>query len=248
MPELFHHQSLFFGCLTVRRVNGVPSGFATNDIALATQAFGDALSERCPALDSEQRCSVHGDRKPVTCQVVPFDAWLPDDRQHLVLASRAAEAHYLGSDCITAGTRDGFPVVTRQLRVVDDGARAALATRRRDLRDEQRFWGRAAFELLQTELFASPRFVELPPGGFLTLPMAPVLLVLASVSERCRERCIAYLDAQALLCERPHRNRDVNNFARANARLCVALRNAAPPARALPSDERAALEHWLGLS
>lgn len=230
----------------MRRASGANRELVSGDIAFAAQALG--FGEPCPALNDDQRCAIHDDRKPVTCRVVPFDAWLPEELQHLVLASRAAEAHYLGSDCLTPGTRAGFPVVTRRLSVVESGARAALAERRRDLADEQRFWGRAVFQMLRAELLApASRFLSLPAGGFLTLPLAPVLLVLASMSERCRERCIAFLDAQALLCERPHPSPERAAFARSNARLRDALSAAAPPPRTLPAAELAALERWLGL-
>lgn len=253
MPELFHHQRTFIGCLSVRWL-----GETDSELLLATRAFDTALSEQCPALDAERRCSIHDNRKPAVCRVVPFDEQLPDHLQHLVLAERAVEARYLGSDCIAPGVRRGFPVVTRRLALVDAGARAALAERRRDLANEQRFWGKAVTPLLRAELLAQAR--RLPhAGGFLTLSIAPVLMELAAASTRCRERCMAYLAAQATLCERTLKEarsagfaeraaiRQLAAFTGTNARLLAVLTAAPPLVTISPRAERAALEHWLSL-
>ncbi|HEX7452784.1 MAG TPA: YkgJ family cysteine cluster protein, partial [Polyangiaceae bacterium] len=142
VPELFHHQRRFIGCLSVRWL-GEPA-----QLLLGARAYDTELSEHCPALDGERHCRIHDDHKPAVCRVVPFDEQLPDHLQHLVLAERAAEARYMGSDCIAPGTRAGFPVVTRRLELVDEGARAALTARRRDLANDQRFWGKSLTPLL----------------------------------------------------------------------------------------------------
>jgi hypothetical protein len=254
VPELFHHQRTFIGCLSVRWL-----GEARSDLLLATRAFDTGLSEQCPALDAGRRCSIHDDKKPAVCRVVPFDELLPDRLQHLVLSERATEARYLGSDCIVPGVRAGFPVVTRRLEVVDEGARAALAERRHDLANEQLFWGRTVAPLLRAELL-SQRSGAGQAGGFLTLSIAPVLMVLADASTRCRERCMAYLAAQAILCERTLKDarlagfaeraaiRQLAAFTATNARLRAALAGAPPLVTALPTAERASLERWLGLN
>lgn len=251
VPELFHHQRMFIGCLSVRWLGQA-------ELLLTTRAFDTALSEQCPALDGERRCSIHDDKKPAVCRVVPFDEQLPDHLQHLVLAERAAEARYLGSDCIAPGARSGFPVVTRRLALVDDGARAALADRRRDLANERRFWGNSVEPSLQAELCALS--IRPPPGGFLTLSIAPVLMELAAASTRCRERCMAYLAAQATLCERTLKEarsigpaehpgiRQLAAFSGTNARLLAVLCAAPPLVTNLQTRERAALERWLGLN
>jgi len=253
VPELFHHQRTFIGCLSARW----PSEPGA-ELWLATRAFDTGLSGGCPALDASGRCSLHDDRKPAVCQVVPFDERLPDRLQHLVLAARAREAEYMGSDCIVAGSRAGFPVVTRRLELVDDSARRALTTRRRDLENEQRFWGEALTPLLRAELLAGAA-PALPPNGFLTLSIAPVLLVLVQASKRSRERCMAYLLAQATLCERtlqqassagsPQRAAlgQLAALARTNARLLALLAAAPPPGRTPSQLEGASLERWLGL-
>ena len=281
MPELLHHQHTFIGCLTVQRIprpasdaadspafdelagrlwHRLPASVAAEDILLATQGFDAALSERCPALEDAARCSLHSDRKPAICRVVPFDALRPDRAQHLVLAERQTEARDWGSDCIAPGARPGIAVVTRRLTVVDDGARVALAERRRDLADERRFWGNAVFRMLHAELFSSPeRLARVPSGGFMTLSLAPVLMVLADVSPGCRARCIAYLDAQALLVQRTLHSareqacpeldtiRQLKAFAGTNLRLRAVFASAPPTLSRLPHAERDALEHWLGL-
>jgi hypothetical protein len=259
VPELFHHQHTFIGCLSVRRFQNPDTG--SEQVLLATQAFDAGLSEECPALDGERRCSIQDQRKPAICRVVPFDALLPDRLQHLVLAGRAAEAHYLGSDCISAGKRSGLPVVTRHLSVVDEHARTALLQRRRDLAEERRFWGDAVLKMLHAELLSQPaQLARVPLGGFLGLSIAPVLMVLADASPRSRERCMVFLDAQALLCERTLQaardrgreghatTRQLRAFCATNARLRALLAAAPPPLTILPASERTALEHWLGIA
>jgi len=218
VPELFHHQDTFFGCLLVQRVpyhsqgqaladqllHVVPGSLPTADrVLLATQAFDLELSARCPALNADQQCSLHGPHKPGICRVVPFDALLPDSLQHLVLAERAKDTLYIGSDCIAAGIRPGLAVVTRRLRVVEDDARVALAERRRDLAAERLRWGELVFQALLPELSNDgPVLERLPREGFMRLSIAPVLMVIAEASERARMRCVAYLKAQAVLAHR----------------------------------------------
>jgi Fe-S-cluster containining protein len=226
VPELLHHQHTFFGCLTIQRMarpslrdaalhseqerlaaslwHRLPEGDArTDDVLLATGAFDLGISPRCPALDDEQRCSLHADRKPAICRVVPLDALQADRAQHLVLASRESEAHYFGSDCIAPGQKPAFEVVTRRFNVVQDGARAALAQRRRDLAEERSAWGDRVFQLLRADLFRSPAALErLPRAGFMTLSLAPVLIALLEKSQLSRSRCVEYLDAQARLAQR----------------------------------------------
>jgi len=261
VPELLHHQHTFFGCLTIRRIarprqddrawgaeferlaaklwHRLAAGDAhTDDVLLATRAFDLGLAERCPVLDQEQRCSLHTDRKPAICKVVPFDALAPDAAQHRVLSERAAEARSFGSDCIVPGEKPGFDVVTRRLTVVDGGARQALAERRRDLAEERVAWGDRVFQLLEPDLFSSTsRLERVPSAGFMTLSLAPVLIALLEQSKLSRARCVAYLDAQALVAERllyaateaghgeSDRARQLAAFTRTNARLRLQLKD-----------------------
>jgi hypothetical protein len=180
----------------------LPGGLHAEDILLATQGFSVGPSEPCPALGSDMRCTVHEDRKPATCSVVPLEALVPDRLQHVVLAERRGEATYLGADCIVPGSRPDFVRLTHRLAVVDENAKESLVRRRRDLADEKRWWGESVFRMLQRDLFANAAaLARVPESGSLVMAIAPVLMVLAAVSSRCRERCLAYIDAQIVLIE-----------------------------------------------
>jgi Fe-S-cluster containining protein len=225
VPELFHHQHRFIGCLAIRRVfrpggteidtrafseladallHRLPDSAGGGNVQLVTQAHAVTMAdeERCPALGDDMRCEIHDTGKPAACSVVPFDALVPDRMQHLVLSERRREASYLGADCIVPGTRPGFARVTRRLAVVDPTFADALARRRRDLLIDRRMWGDAVFRMLLPDLFHNPAaLARVPPGGFLVMDLAPVLIVLAQASARSRARCLAYLEAQAALIE-----------------------------------------------
>jgi len=115
LPELFHHQDLFVGCLAIRRVQRHQPGetliagqtrfllsksdageiaalaeslhFATGtgyDLSIQTQALDYESLKRCPALGEDNRCSIHDNRKPSVCSMVPFDALFPERLQHVV--------------------------------------------------------------------------------------------------------------------------------------------------------------------
>lgn len=179
-----------------------PADASDHRFAIAAQAFDYASQPRCPAL-AEGRCTIHGDEKPATCAVVPLDPLVPDRLQHVVLARRADGTDSVGSHCIARGERDGFAIVTHEARVVEPSFRNALGRRRADLSADKRFWGDRVFEMLKKELFSSPAAIaKLPAGGFLSLSLVPALLVLAAVSDACRERCLEYIDAQLTLIQR----------------------------------------------
>ncbi len=250
VPELFHHQDRFIGCLTIRRVRRLPGNDAllhrtsgsqddAYDVLLASQAFDAERVDRCPALAPDGRCTIYGDRKPATCDVVPFDALVPAELHHHVLAQRAKEAVYLGADCVSAGSRSDAPVVVRRLAIVAEGFRDALAVRRRDLADDKRVWGDAVFGMLRPDLFDDPAAVaRLPVDGYFVMALAPVLMVLGDVSARLRARCITYLDAQIVLIDRALRSL----AARARDAPSTAMRLGA--ARIAP-DDGAATTHQL---
>jgi hypothetical protein len=297
VPELFHHQHRFIGCLAIRRVSRLQPGdrisrraavradeddaaaysrlagavlhrlagtSSGHDVLLAGQAFPSSPTDRCPALGGDLRCTVHQDRKPAACSVVPLDALVPDRLQHAVLADRAGEALYMGADCIAPGERAGFAPFTRQRAVIDDGARGALARRRADLVDEKRWWGDAVFRLLHEELFAHEGALSrVPVSAHLVMSIAPALMVIARASPPCRARCLEYAEAQSALMAdamrgwtarrslvEPPLTQQLRAFARTNAAMQAALARA--PARATDGAfdprEAFAIETWLGLT
>lgn len=243
----------------------IRAGQAENhDILLALQGFEDPDLSRCPILDQDGRCAVHDDRKPAACAVVPLDAFMPDRLQHLVLSERCRDSEDLGARCIKrkANTETGLMV---QGPVVMDGkASNELSIRRCDMAADKRYWGEAVFKLLENELFLdSSGLLQIPTQGFLTLSMAPVLMVLAKVSEACWDRCLAYLDAQLVLCESTMRatmKRKTTHGSETLDRLRAFMRTSHTLRSALltgqgPQDEpsqgkpaAAAVEAWLGLA
>lgn len=194
LPELFRHEGLFVGCLAIRR-----AASGVRDISVHTQAFDYASLNRCPALGEDLRCSIHDRGKPAVCAVVPFDADVPDGLQHAVLLSRNRSENYIGANCIVAGESADHDVVVRDGRLVDRGYIDALARRREAVRLDRHYWGDALLGLLRRELSASN---AIPAAGYLTLPLVPVLQIVAGISERCRVRCLTYIDSQIVLIDR----------------------------------------------
>jgi Fe-S-cluster containining protein len=228
LPELFHHESLFVGCLAIRRVKRYKPGQALvasgihyplsetdagemsalveslyfdpgigYDLAIQTQALDYESLNRCPALGEDNRCTIHDNRKPATCSMVPFDALFPDRLQHLVLASRD-----LGENCIVEGHAQEADVVIKDRQITSEEYRLALAQRRSDLLAEKQGWGDAVFALLRPALMAEPNLLQkIPVDGFLTLSIVPLLAVIGGVSERWRERTLQYVDSQINLID-----------------------------------------------
>lgn len=264
MPELFRHQHRFLGRLAVRKVSRPTDGGAASaagggvgtgqgatiaapfDVLLVTHAWHDERLERCPALAADGRCSLHAEDKPLVCALAPLDALAPDASQHAVLAARSLEAAFWGAACIRAGEPDGFVPLVRRLTLVDPTARRLLAQRRAVLALEKQHWGAGVFRLLEPELFGKPEaLAKIPPAGYMSLSIAPVLVVLAAVSDACRARCREYLDAQLALARKlgaPH-------VVRGHAALREAF--ASPLDRHVaehaPDGRTAATEAWLGL-
>jgi hypothetical protein len=171
------------------------------DLLLTPMGFDDPGLGRCPALGQDSRCTLHSRHKPVVCSAVPLDPLLPDRLQHLVLAERWADSDDLGARCI-ARTTDPERTTVQGARVLDGQARRALAAGRRALAADKRFWGNAIFTQIAREFQAKPDSADrVPSEGFLVLPLAPVLELVAGISDRCRERCLEFLDAQIVLGE-----------------------------------------------
>ncbi len=232
-----------------------------HDFFLFTQAFGYASQPTCPSLEQTSgHCRVHDDRKPVTCSVVPFEATWPNSLQGAILASRHAEAEFVGADCISP-TRTTLPLVTRGREVVSEEARALLARRRDDLRAERRFWGERVARLFGAELFARPERVrDIPEDGALTLSIAPVLATLAEASALSHARVRVYIAAQVELIERTlaealaRKNAadradtsTLRAFLGANRALDQQLARGPLAASPVSVEQARAIEAWLGL-
>jgi len=233
---------------------------AKYNFLLATQGFDYPSLNRCPALGNDRRCTIHHKHKPATCSVVPLEALVPDRLQHLVLAGRSSGKESPGSHCIVAGERAGYTTAIRHTAVVAAEMQRALDQRRADLAADKHWWGNAVFSMLQQELFADPAAVaRIPFDGFQTIAPAPLLMVLADVSERCRARCIEYLDAQVALIEEKIRqalarkqsaDRAITRQLRAISQTSQTLRQTLRDAPALDSNRStgaAEIEAWLGL-
>jgi hypothetical protein len=286
LPELFHHQHRFVGALGLRRQRRLQVGdhvgpyaldtsdaacYAAlaaqilyplpgqpDDLVLQAQAIASPRQDRCPALREDGLCQIHFDHKPRICSTVPLDPLLPDCLQRGVLATRSpGGADYLGADCVVRSSSEGFAPQTEGKVIVDAAARQALEARRRDLALDKRWWGNAIFDELQREVLSqSGGLKHVPAFGMTTLPLAPVLLILAARSQPCRRRCQIYVEAQIALIAKQieqalrRKNPTERTFTaqlRHMAGTLEKLRTALP--RATPGVCRDApeIEHWLGL-
>ena len=191
VPELFHHEDLFVGTLGVR-----PGAAGVFD--LVTQGLDYPANGACPALGPEGLCSIHHHHKPAMCRTVPLDPFHTDATQHLVLLHRHTGAAYIGAECIAPGEREGMAVLVADGAVVDPSYRQQLHTHRQLLAEERELWGAAVTQMLRGQVSPAPR----GSGGMLTLPLVPILSVLAAWSEACRLRCLRYVQQQRALLDR----------------------------------------------
>lgn len=231
VSELFYHETLFVGCLALRRIKQHRVGdifMAGNTshslskadvqlledvseaqlfkvgpadshfVSIMSQAMDYEALNRCPALNDAQGCSIHDNRKPTVCAMVPFDSSYPDSMQNIVLMGRQFD-----ENCIAVGQPEGFHPVVADRKVVDQQFRENLQKRRNDLCWEKQLWGNAVFQSLRRELFYNPaQAAKIPAGnGALLLSIIPVLQALAIVSERTRGRCLRYVDNQIRLLD-----------------------------------------------
>jgi len=289
VPELFRFESRFIGVLALRRQRRPSIGtlladgsrLTTDDaeagarlaeqllfsadgvdeVAIGVQGLDYPSRGRCPALGDDLRCTLHGVGKPATCGSVPLDALQPDRLQRAVLASRINEAGFLAADCLVAGERPAYAPLVRGASVLDDEYRESLQRQRTALAAEKDYWGRDVYRLLHGELFASAeRLRRVPSAGVLAIAPVPLLLVLAGVSERCRQRCLSFIAAQldligrsiaAALARKRAEDKPVTQQLRGFAQAYAALRDTLrhPPARYSADPARAAaIEHWLSLA
>lgn len=287
LPELFHHQHRFIGALGMRRQRRLQAGdrlgagtldtadandYAAlaarilypltgrgEDLVLQTQAITSPVLHRCPALQDDGLCQIHTDRKPSMCSAVPLDPLLPDSLQQYVLAARGpGGAEYLGADCVTPTQTNTFQLQTQGKVVVDPAAREALDARRQDLALDKHWWGTAVCAELHAQILQpGGSLAQIPVSGVVTLPLAPVLLIVAGASVRCRERCKIYVAAQqtliasqiehALLRKNPAERTfttQLRHIAATLGKLQAALPHITP-AHFLDTN---GIERWLGIS
>ena len=179
-----------------------PLGRSQDVYSIGIQGLDYAAAQRCPALSDDGLCRIHGEGKPAMCSVVPLDPLLPDRLQHTVLRNRLASASFIGAQCLKDGEEAGFAPLVRFDRVVDLTYERDLARRRDDLARERAQWGNGVFALLKKELFdlrGDAR--QIPADGYLSLPLAPVLAIVASVDEESRVRCVDFIDRQLALID-----------------------------------------------
>ena len=253
MPELFHHQARFVGCLGLQR-----RGF---DVEFFAHAFAFSSQKACPALRVDGGCAIHDDRKPSVCGIVPLDPSLPDSEQSGVLALRRREARFWGADCIREQPAPGYRELTRQLRVVDPEAQASLARYRREQADEDRYWIRATTRVFGPQLLDHPERVRsVPEDGVLTVSLAPVLSVLAETSRACHQRVRGFVRAQnelmgeliegALARRNPADRAEtalLRRLLRTSEAFAAELERVPWRERSLPPEHVSALEAWLGV-
>ncbi len=250
VPELFHHEDLFVGTLGVR-----PGAAGAFD--LVTQGLDYPANGVCPARGPQGLCGIHNQHKPAMCRTVPLDPFQPDAMQHRVLLHRNTGAGYIGAECIVPGEREGMDVLVADGVVADPGYRQQLHTHRQLLAEERELWGAAVTQMLRGQMPPAPRGGG---GGMLTLPLVPILSVLAAWSEACRLRCLRYMQQQCALLDRQiglalQRKREQDRtvtaefrtYAAAYRRLADALaRGGVPPAGS--ASEAARAEAYLGVS
>jgi Fe-S-cluster containining protein len=163
--------------------------------AIMTQGLDYESLKACPALNNEGRCSIHNNRKPTVCSMVPFDSAFPNALQHIVLMSRRFE-----ENCIMEGEVAEYEVVIKDRLVINSEYRDTLLQHREEMLYAKKWWGNDVFAMLLPSL--NNQVVDrekISFDGYLMLPLIPVLMVLADMSEKCRSRCLQYLDSQISL-------------------------------------------------
>jgi hypothetical protein len=178
-----------------------PAGRSPHVFSLALQGIDYPSTNQCPALAEDGRCSIHTDLKPAMCSVVPLDPCAGDRLQSVVLLKRRHDAGYLGADCISLTTVAPFRPLVKHGRIADAAFNADLERKRGSLAADKQRWGNAVFDILKKDLLATPARERIPESGYVSLPLVPVLAVLANESNAMRQRCIAFIDAQLALIE-----------------------------------------------
>jgi len=132
-----------------------------------------------------------------------------------------------------------------------DTQRETIDPSRRQLELDRRFWGDAVYRQLPRELLET---ALLPSDAFLSISIVPVLMVIARISEGCRQRCLGYLDAQAfaiqtalvrLPAHATQARRQLAGFAEDGAMLRQLLIDSPPEASVRSARKADAIERWL---
>lgn len=156
LAELLRFENVFVGTLSLSRT-----------APLALQGH-EAPSQACPALRSDGLCSLHERGKPAMCASVPLDPRQPDAAQAIVLRRRLPGGpEDFGAQCLSDGP--ALPPLLAAGEIVDAGYRQALRAARTSHAEEDPLW-RAP---LQSRL--APLLGAAPAGGFLSLPLTPLL-------------------------------------------------------------------------
>ena len=164
VPELFHHQRTFIGCLSVRRVGR--RDYGGDDLYAGDARPRRRAGESLPGspMTTVARSTTTASRFRVSRRAARCARGRPFAARGARRA-RGVEAAYLGADCIARGSREGYAPFVQRLRVVDEGALAALTDRRRALAIEKRFWGQCGFSRAQARAFCPARGPREHPGG-----------------------------------------------------------------------------------
>lgn len=229
--ELFHHERLFVGCLSLRKIKRQTAG----DILLTSDAHYRLSSEDATLLDDLANAQLfkvsQADRYflSIMTQAMDYEALnrcpalnenqgcsIQNDRKPSVCTMVPFDSLYPDSlqnivllsrrfdeNCIITGQSNGYQLVVANRQVADQSFREALQRRRDDLMLEKQLWGHAVFKTLRTELLChSDQAAKIPAdNGALLLSIIPVLQVLAILSEPLRIRCLRYVDSQLCLLD-----------------------------------------------
>lgn len=183
LAELLRFEDVFVGSLTLSR--GAP---------LALQGHEAPSLSACPALQSDGLCSLHAQGKPAMCAAVPLDPRRPDAEQPIVLRRRLPGGpEDFGAQCLAEG--DALPPLLVGGEIVDVDHRRALLASRAALAEEDPLWR----EPLQARL--APLLGAVPAGGFLSLPLTPLLELMSEQGTGERARRLAAAQ-QRLLAQR----------------------------------------------
>lgn len=205
LAELFHHRHRFIGALAISRRRRVAAGEALASaiwheesaqswIALAVVGLDYPSLARCPALRDDGLCDVHHDLKPAICAAVPLDPLAPDALQQHVVPERMRDSVYVGANCLRQVPAAEANYV-RAHRIVDATAADAVTRMRNGLIEDKQRWGNAVFAAMAPTL----RTTRIPDGGYLTIPLVPVLTELARHSAEAAQQCTSVAEAQLVL-------------------------------------------------